>query len=133
MLESFFGVKELRKKVWYIWLFWDLKKIIMKQPQQFYQQKRKPTYKLNQMLRGAQGNKTKKHNKTNLWKDQSLSFNSFWIIYFNGIIKLTIKTKTKKLKTSTTKTSHLHGLKVHCRVSSVALMGCKTNRSLDNK
>lgn len=38
----------------------------MKQPQQFYQQKRKPTYKLNQMLRGAQGNKTKKNNKTNL-------------------------------------------------------------------
>ena len=33
----------------------------MKQPQQFYQQKRKPTYKLNQMLRGAQGKKTKKN------------------------------------------------------------------------
>lgn len=40
----------------------------MKQPQQFNQQKRKPTYKLNQMLRGAQGNKTKKPQQNKFMK-----------------------------------------------------------------
>lgn len=40
----------------------------MKQPQQFNQQKRKPTYKLNQMLRGAQGNKTKKTQQNKFMK-----------------------------------------------------------------